>query len=140
MPKKRPGRQPTLPATTKPRKKNPRLPGRPPGSTNKRNTLVRDLIQSLTVKIPDSNGKNVDIRQFDPVFEMVALYERAMQEFANDPSDFRAQYLAIAQKSLIDIMQYCHPKRKAVDSKGNDDVGQTLTDILKQIAENSKGK
>ena len=72
--------------------------------------------------------------KFCPLLKMIEMYERALDEFEKDRSDFRFKYLEIAANQLKELAQYAFPKRKAIDFPIDEETGQSLIDIVKAVA------
>ena len=92
--------------------------GRQKGTPNKRTVEAIEIMNKL---------------DFNPLEKMVFMYQKAMDEFEVDRSDFRFRYLDIASNQLKEFAQYVYPKRKSIEGPNGENIGQSLVDILKQL-------
>jgi len=108
-------------ARKKSQKGNPRAngSGRKKGTPNKRTQKLLDQLEGL---------------ELDPVAESVEIYRMALSAWKHDQSDFAYRYLEIASRKLECLMEYCYPKRKAIEFPPDEETGMSLIDIVKAAA------
>jgi hypothetical protein len=99
--------------------------GRKKGTPNKRTQVFLEILEE---------------QDFCVVRSSIRLYRKALRQFKEDQSDFRFKYLEIAQRGLMDLMQYQYPKRKSVEHTGADGepILNTLVDLVKAVDAKSK--
>jgi hypothetical protein len=100
--------------------------GRKKGTPNKKTQVAAEILEELG---------------FCPIRKGVEMFERALEEFEEDRSDYRFKYLEIAHAEIKDLRQYVFPKRKAIDltSKGEALTFADFIAALEGRAEGDKG-
>lgn len=109
-------------------KKGERRGGRAPGTPNKKMQDIIDVLQE---------------KGFNPVaklIELSAIAEDAYQR--HEGTNYAHNYLSIAQKNCLGLMDYLYPKRKAIEHTGaeGEPLFNSLAEFIKQQIDSEKNE